>query len=468
MNLERRVEAFVRRHEIFTPGSGILVACSGGPDSLALAEALLALRSAWRLSLAIAHFEHGIRGEDSLADAEFVRAYADERGLPFYMGQENIPAFAKRGKLSVETAARERRYAFLFATAKKMGEGTLIATGHHAGDQAETVLMHLLRGSGIEGLAGMRPRTGAIIRPLLFLPKEEIMGYCRDKNLRPRQDETNFIPDTERNRIRLEIMPMLRRYRPSLDKVLCRLAETEAEAADFLRTATDAAWERVVSEWDGELLFRRKAYGESQVAVRKTILRWAAEKLGLRHAMGFSHYRTLDEFCRFGETGKKLTLPESGEAECRYDTVILRRAVEKTSDTSWEERPLAFSGTTRIEEIGLTVYAVPADTVGDWTDSWTAVADIGGLSSPVCVRRRRAGDSIRLENGGRQKVKSLLIDRKIPRALRDRVPIFTAGGEIFWVGGVRRAAVALVTEETRRSIAFRMVWDDKEKEGEEN
>lgn len=468
MDLERRVEAFVRRHEIFTPGSVILVACSGGPDSLALVEALLALRSAWRLSLAVAHFEHGIRGEASMADAEFVRAYAEERGLPFYMGQEDVPAFAKRAKLSVETAARERRYAFLFATAKKMGEGTLIATGHHAGDQAETVLMHLMRGSGIEGLAGMRPRAGAIIRPLLFLAKKELADYCREKNLRPRQDETNLIPDAERNRIRLEILPALRRYRPSLDETLCRLAAAEAEAADFLRAAANEAWECAVAEKDRELWFCREAYGESLAAVRKAILRRAAEKLGLRHEMGFSHYETLDEFFRFGETGKRLTLPERGEAECRYDTVILRRAAEKTFDSSWEERPLALSGATRIEEIGLTVYAVPADTVGDWTDRWTAVTDVDGLMSPVCVRRRRAGDSIRLENGGRQKLKSLLIDRKIPRALRDRVPIFTAGGEIFWVGGVRRAAVALVTEETRRKIAFRIVWDERDHEGEEH
>ena len=185
MELEGRVEAFVRRHGIFTPGSRIVVACSGGPDSLALASILLSLREKWRLSLRIAHFEHGIRGAASLADAEFVCAFAEQEGLPCSLVQEDIPAYAKRAKISLETAARERRYAFLTETAQKMGADALIATGHHAGDQAETVLMHILRGTGIDGLAGMRPRSGRIIRPLLLTMccwTDRLSSICRISN----------------------------------------------------------------------------------------------------------------------------------------------------------------------------------------------------------------------------------------------------------------------------------------------
>ena len=465
MELESRVEAFVRRHGIFVPGSRIVIACSGGPDSLALASILLAFREKWRLSLALAHFEHGIRGEASQEDAAFVRAFSEARNVACHIGREDIPAYAKRAKLSLETAARERRYAFLKGTARRMGEGTLIATGHHKGDQAETVLMHLLRGSGIDGLAGMRPRMGAVIRPLLFLSKEELVGYCREKGLQPRQDQTNFLPDAERNRVRLELLPALRRYRPSMDDALCRLAAAEAEAADFLQESANAVWDRTVAEKDGQLFLRRKAYGSSHAALRKALLRRAVERLGLRFVMGFSHYETLDEFCRLGEAGKKLALPEGGEAECRYDIVVLRRA--KSLGVFWDERPLNLSGVTRIEEIGLTVYASPLEAEDLPKDPQTAVADFDALPSPVLVRGRRAGDSFRLENGGRQKVKALLIDRKIPRELRDCVPIFTAGGEIFWVGGLRRAAVAFATEKTRRRIVFRMVWDNKKIEGEE-
>ena len=464
MELESLVEAFVRRHGIFKSGSRIVIACSGGPDSLALTEVLLALREKWCLSLEIAHFEHGIRGAASLADAEFVRVYAEEHGLFCHIKHGDVPAYVKSAKCSLETAAREQRYAFLEATARSIGEGTLIATGHHAGDQAETVLMHLLRGSGIDGLAGMRPRKGAIIRPLLFLPKEELVDYCLKKGLQPRQDETNFLPNFERNRIRLELLPTLRSYRPSLDDALCHLAAAEAEAADFLKAAVHEAWERVAAEKDGQLFLRRKEYSGAHAALRKALLRRAAEMMGFRSVLGFSHYEALDEFCRFSTAGKKLKLPEGGEAEGRYDTVVLRRAA--APDVSWDERPVNISGVTRIEELGLTVYTSLSET-GDVTeDPQIAIADFDALSSPLLIRSRRDGDSFRLENGGRQKLKSLLIDRKIPRELRDRVPIFTAGGEIFWVGGIRRTAVALVTAETQRRIMFHMLWD--EENGEEN
>lgn len=463
MELERRVASFVRRQGFFSPGARIVVACSGGPDSLALTEILLALREKWRLSLCVAHFEHGIRGEASLADAAFVREYAEKRGLTCHVGHEDVPAYAKRAKVSLETAARERRYAFLEETARSMGEGTLIATGHHSGDQAETVLMHLLRGSGIDGLAGMRPRTGVIVRPLLCLSREEIETYCREKNLQPRRDETNYLPDAERNRIRLELLPLLRSYRPSMDDALCRLAAAQAETADFLQASADAVWAQVMETNDGQLLLRRKPYDELPAAIRKALLRRVAEMLGLRHALEFSHYEALDEFCRFGETGKRLMLPKGGEAECSYDKVILRQSA--VGSVLWDERSLAIPGVTRIEEIGLTIYASPWEKRDEKIeDPLFAVADLDELSLPLAVRGRRKGDSFRLENGGRQKVKSLLIDRKVPRELRDVVPIFTAGGEIFWIGGLRRAAVALVSEETQRIIAFRMEWDNIEKE----
>lgn len=463
MELESRVDAFVRRHGIFSMGSRIVVACSGGPDSLALASVLLALRDKWRLSLRIAHFEHGIRGAASVADADFVRAFAEAHGAPCDVVCEDIPAYAAREGLSLETAARNRRYAFLERTARMMGEDALIATGHHAGDQAETVLMHLLRGSGSDGLAGMRPRRGNRIRPLLCASRQDVLRYLEEKGLEPRWDETNFHADAARNRVRLELLPALRRYSPSVDDALCRLADAEAEIVDFLRQSADAVWETVAERRDGTVCLRREAYGAQPVAVRKALLRRLAEEIGLRQSLFHSHYEALDAFCCSGETGKRLALPQNKTAECRYGEVLFRDGAE--APAKWEETELSLSGTTRIEAVGLTICASPWKPGTAISDA-EAVVDVDALQQPLIVRRRRDGDSFRLEGGGRQKVKELLIDKKVPRALRDRVPIFTAGGEIFWIGGVRRAAIALVTEETKRAVALRMVWDDTQK-GEE-
>ena len=463
MELERRVEAFVRRRQIFSPGSRIVVACSGGPDSLTLASVLLAMREKWGLELRIAHFEHGIRGEASEADAAFVRDFAEAHGVPCSVVHEDVPAFAGRARLSLETAARERRYAFLEKTAREMGEGALIATGHHAGDQAETVIMHLLRGSGVDGLAGVRPRAGTRIRPLLCVTRAEIEAYCREKGLTPRTDETNFLPDAARNRVRLEVLPALRRYSPAADEALCRLAEAEAEIVDFLQEAAGAVWDEAATERDGEWHIRRDIYRRQPAAVRKALLRRWAEKAGLRQSLFFPQYEVMDALFCGGGTGKRLTLPDGFFAECRYDAVVLKSGEERAAD--WDETPLKISGATRIDAIGLTIIASPWEDGEAPSDAMLAVADADALAEPLVVRPRRDGDSFLLESGGRQKVKSLLIDRKIPRAFRERVPIFTAGGEIFWIGGVRRAAVALTSKGTRHAVAFRMIWDGEERSG---
>ena len=457
MDLEHRADAFARRNGVFASGSRVVVACSGGPDSLALASVLLNLRDSWRLSLRIAHFEHGIRGADSVADAEFVRAFAEEHGVPCDVVHEDIPAYAARERLSLETAARNRRYAFLEKTASAMGTGALIATGHHAGDQAETVMMHLLRGSGIDGLAGMRPRKGNRIRPLLFATRLEILRYLEKKGLKPRWDETNFRTDSARNRVRLEVLPALRRYSPSVDEALCRLADAEAETADFLRTTVDAVWEKMVEKRKGAICLRRSVYGSQPAAVRKAVLRRLAEETGLRQSLFYPHYAAIDALCLSGGTGKSLALPQGQTAECRYGEVLFRKAAKASAE--WEEMELSLSGVTRVDAIGLTICASPWEPGGLIPDA-SAVVDVEALRLPLIVRRRHDGDSFRLENGGRQKVKSLLIDRKVPRELRKRVPIFTAGGDIFWVGGLRRAPVALVTEKTRRAVLLRLVWDD--------
>ena len=457
MELENRVEAFVQDRGIFAQGSRIVIACSGGPDSLALASVLLALRERWNLSLYVAHFEHGIRGAASRADESFVRAFAEANALPYEVAHENIPDYAKHARLSLETAARQRRYAFLEKTARGVGDDALIATGHHADDQAETVLMHILRGSGVDGLAGIRPRTGNRIRPLLCLSREDILAYLTAKGLTPRWDETNFMPCALRNRMRLEALPVLRRSNPSAEVALCHLAEAQAEISEFLRFSVENVWGRTAAKKDDVFFIRRDFYREQPKALRKAILRRLSGEVGLRQSLEFSHYEALDRFCRFGEAGKRLTLPGQYVAECRYDMIALLQMREK--NCTWGEAALALEGPTRIDAIGLTVYAFPWEQGKALTDELTAVADVDALKSPLFVRERRNGDSFRLENGRRQKVKSLLIDCKVPRAFRKRVPIFTAGGEIFWVGGLRRAAVALLTEETQRAVAFHMKWD---------
>ena len=197
---------YARAQDLLHLGMHVLVACSGGPDSLALLDMLLQFRRRFRLVLTAAHFEHGIRGASSAEDARFVAAFCRERKVPCFIGHGDVPAVAKAQGKSVELAARELRYAFLWRTLERCGADVL-ATAHHADDQAETVLMRILRGTGLDGLAAMKPREGKKIRPLLFARREDILGYCQERGLEPRHDATNDIPDCTRNLLRLKVLP---------------------------------------------------------------------------------------------------------------------------------------------------------------------------------------------------------------------------------------------------------------------
>lgn len=229
----QHVEKFSRAHALLKKGMGIVVACSGGPDSLVLADVLARWQPKYRLRLVIAHFEHGIRGAASREDAAFVRSWCEEKHLPFAMEAADVPRLAREAGTSVETMGRELRYAFLERVRLERGMD-VIATAHHADDQAETVLMHILRGTGLQGLAGIRPRRGCIIRPLLGVTKADILAYAEQAGLNPREDVTNAMADCLRNRVRLELLPHLRQsYNPAITRALCQLADIAADEQEL-------------------------------------------------------------------------------------------------------------------------------------------------------------------------------------------------------------------------------------------
>jgi tRNA(Ile)-lysidine synthetase-like protein len=224
-------------------GVGMILAVSGGPDSLCLADATLATAPDRSLVPIIAHLDHGLRGEASRADAEFVRTFAEQRGMPCAIDHVDVEAIARERKVSIEVAAREARYAFLARVADQVG-AQLVAVAHNADDQAETVLLRLIRGTGLVGLRGMQPVCPmpnaphlTLVRPLLRISRAETEQYCRDRELHPRQDATNDDLLHMRNRIRHELLPLLERYNPGIRTVLARLADTVASDLDIIDDA---------------------------------------------------------------------------------------------------------------------------------------------------------------------------------------------------------------------------------------
>ncbi len=273
----------------------VVLAVSGGADSLCLADATLAVAPRLHLRPLIAHLDHGLRGEASASDAGFVHAFAAERGVPCVIERADVNALARERKQSVEVAAREARYQFLARVAEAHG-ARLVALAHHADDQAETVLLRLIRGTGLQGLRGMQtydalpaaPHLTAV-RPLLRTSRAEIEQYCREQRLQPRHDATNDALDHTRNRVRHELLPFLERYNPNIRMTLTRLADTVASDVEIVEQATQAAFERIVQPSHEGVAFDRPAWralsrGLQRATLREAVRRLQGDVTGLQYA----------------------------------------------------------------------------------------------------------------------------------------------------------------------------------------
>ncbi len=283
-NLVSRMRAVVA--EAFPPQDHVrpvIVGVSGGADSLCLADALHSVAEAHRLHIVVAHLDHGLRGAVAQEDALAVRRFAEARGLPCVVGRVDVAVLAQEGRVSLELAARRARYAFLAEVARNHSAQE-VAVAHHADDQAETVLLRLLRGSGLRGLRGMRPRSPlpaapqlTLVRPLLGVARAEIEAYCRARALHPRDDATNRDLHHLRNRVRHELLPLLRTYNPNIARTLARLADVLTDDWEIVETAARAALDQVATVQPGEVRLDRAAWRALPRGLQRATLRLAAE-----------------------------------------------------------------------------------------------------------------------------------------------------------------------------------------------
>jgi tRNA(Ile)-lysidine synthase len=463
------------------PGDAIVVGVSGGPDSLALLHLFVGVREALNLRLHAAHLNHGIRGAESDADAAFVRKVAAAWDVPYTVERADVPAIAAERKLALEEAARQARYTMLARTASEVGAG-LVAVGHNADDQAETVLMHLLRGAGLAGLRGMLPRTSlsayhllepveadiVLIRPLLDIPRAEIEAYCAGHGLAPRFDRSNLDTTYFRNRLRHEVMPLLETLIPNLRARLNRTASVLAADHACLQAQTEEAWQRVCAAESRETITLDLAgWRALPLALQRAIIRQAAWRLrATLRDVSFLHVENAVRVARQGPTGARATLPAGLLMRVGYDTLTLAAEDEAPLPPDWpllapgEELAIAvgaYHDTPLQDDWTFSINAYEGERSGpDWEgllhDPWAAPLDADALGERLTLRTRRPGDRFRPQGvGGVQKVSAFMINAKIPAPWRDRVPLLVAeSGAIAWVAGWRLDERFLVTEKTRR------------------
>lgn len=443
----------------------MVVAASGGPDSTALVRCLASLQETHGITVHVAHLNHDFRGDEADADAAFVEELAAGLGLPFSVAKEDPIAYQKeRGISSFEQGAREMRYAFLARTAHSTG-AKAVAAGHTADDLAETVLLHLLRGSGLHGLRGMTEvapwpwpadRVGvSLFRPFLGTTKSETNAYCQELGQPFRVDSGNYLWRFTRNKVRLDLMPKLaEEYNPRVREALVRLAHTAAEEVDFLEGELDLVWPAMASMEDGGVRLSISGLAGLHLSLQRLALRRAYMTVfGDGRRLRESHLTAMTDLVQAGAGGRTLDLPGGVIFRRGYDEVGLSRSGELASPFPKlvEEHELSFpdsAGDERVVDAGRWRITVQV-TAGDgkqpaWAstgpEAYCVGLDRAALGDSGVVRTWRPGDRIQPSGmQGHKKIQDLFTDAKVPRGWRDNIPLLVCGGGVAWVVGYRTA-----------------------------
>lgn len=463
-SLQDRVLASIRGERLVAPGGRVVAALSGGADSVALTLLLREIAPAGEFVLAgVVHLNHRLRAA-AAADEHFCRELAARLSLPIEVEHADVRGAAAREGVSIEAAGHQARYA-LFERVAGAGRDGRVATAHTRDDQAETYLMRLIRGAGPTGLAGIRPRSGRVVRPLLQVSRRELRAYLAARGQTFREDETNRDPAVTRNRVRHELIPLLEaRFSPSIVDALARGAAIARADAAWIEAAVDAAAGTIVTAGAEEVTVDAAALRREPPALARRLARRALEHVG-RRRVGFDHVeRFLALAGAAGSGGGGADFPGC-RVERRGPLLVVRparrRGAPRGAVTPFRYE-LRVPGRVRVPEAGLEIAAEQA-AAGAASGRLAARGDTvavaaRGLSLPLVVRNWQPGDALRpLGMRGRKKLQDLFVDRKVERRARQRVPLVAdSARRILWVVGHTVAEDFRITPATEGMLTLKV------------
>lgn len=468
-----KVTAYMRKHHMINSGDHICIGVSGGADSVCLFLILEKLRWEMNFSISVVHIEHGIRGKESIADMEFVQKLADQYDVPCCCYSFAVEELAAKEGLTVEEAGRKVRYAAFhkeenaqYAKAKARGGEVKTAVAHHGDDNAETMLFHMCRGSGIDGMAGIRPVRDHIIRPLLCVTRKEIEDFLEAEAQDYCIDATNKDVIYSRNRIRNQIMPEIAKINQQAVLHMNHLAEDMADISAYLKAEVEKILEQSIERNAYGISFDIKGIEQYPRIIQRQLLMAVLEKVtGSRKDIGREHIQALMELVE-GRTGRNIDLPYEVTAQKSYDKIVLfRKKEEKILETvcmevskdvledgeSWNMDTMEGKFVCKVFAFQKKYTEIPKNRYTKWFD-------YDMIKGRLYFRTRRPGDYLLTDaEGHRQKLKAYWINEKVPKAERNQRMLLAEESHILWVVGGRISEGYKVTENTKRVLEVQLM-----------
>jgi tRNA(Ile)-lysidine synthase len=463
------VDQFVKRHKLIEANTTVIVGVSGGPDSMALLRYLISWQDKLHLTIVAAHVDHSLRGAESQADFEYVKSYCEKRSIPFEAEKVDVVRLKKKEQLSTQVAARHLRYEF-FAKVMEKYNAKYLALGHHGDDQVETMLMNQVRGNVGNGLSGIpfrRPfATGSIIRPFLSITKERIEQYCKEENIIPRRDHSNDSDDYMRNRFRKHILPLLKEENSNVHTRMQLQSEMIQHDQVLLeQLAVEKLDECIVKKNNNEILLAVDKFAEVAFPLQRRMIHLILKYLYGQYCqnLSFVHIQQTMDLLSSEHPSGELNLPNEMVIKRSYSLCSFSlHKVKREEATLRQLLPVPGEVKTPLGTIKAEVTEMMPTYMND---KMVFASDSEKLSFPLVVRARANGDRMTMKgSGGTKKLKSIFIDEKIDKELRDCWPIVEdSSGEIIWIPAIKLSTFATVSPVATKYVVLHFNYSKQQR-----
>lgn len=452
----------IKMNDMFKPGDKVIVAVSGGPDSICLLHVLYSLRKSLGITLVAAHVNHCLRGEEADKDEEYVKEFCKTRDIKCFIKREDVHRIAKENGISCEMAGRDVRYNF-FSELLDNVKGQKIAIAHNANDQAETVLMRIMRGTGMEGIIGIKAvRDNIFVRPIINITRKEIEHYCEENKLHPRIDKTNLENIYARNKVRLELIPYIENnFNTDIIKALNRLSQTIKVDNEYMHEMALQAYRKYCKRDKSKVIINSEAFCQHEAILTRVIREALKDVKGSLYNLDKNHIYDIINIQK-GTTGKLIMLPKSITVLNNYGNIELYVANEKEiKDKSQSEYILRINNDNNLIDNRLIVHIniINAKEKFDFNskDNLVKFFDYDKINGEIKLRYRKNGDKfVPFGMNGSKKLKDLFIDLKIQKEKRDSIPLILFGEDIAWIVGYRISDKFKVDKNTKNILQIKI------------